>query len=403
MAALFPDAYMHIGGDENNGKHWNANASIKAFMAKNKLADAHALQAYFNQRLMKILKKYGKRMVGWDEILHPDLPKDSVVQSWRGQASLAESARRGYSGILSNGYYIDLGYKTTDHYLVDPLPPTVNLSPEEAKRVLGGEACMWAEWITPDTIDSRIWPRTAAIAERFWSPGSVRDVPDMYRRLGAISLQLEDVGLQHESMAPVMLRRIAGTHSIQPLALLASVVEPVKGYQRGRQKPGTQFTPLTQLVDVARPDSMMAMLLGYGVDELVGDAPRFGLRKTDVLNALQEFRNIRPAIDRLIDGAPALQEAAPLAADLSALGGIGVEAISYLSSGEAATAEWRDAALARIDQAAKPKAAVELVIILPLRKLVVAAAELSQLPALGPRAWIARVDTLSAPPPPPRK
>ena len=403
MAGLFPDAYMHIGGDENNGKQWSANAAIKAFMAKNNLADAHALQAYFNQRLTKILKKYGKRMVGWDEILHPDLPKDAVVQSWRGQASLADSARKGYSGILSSGYYIDLGYKTTDHYLVDPLPSTVSLTAEEAKRVLGGEACMWAEWVTPETIDSRIWPRTAAIAERFWSPADVRDVNDMYRRLAAVSLQLEDLGLRHESMAPVLLRRMAGTHSIGPLSVLASVVEPVKGYQRGRVRPTTQFTPLTRLADAARPDSMMGMMLRIGVDELLADAPRFRTRKPELASAFQEFRDIRPAIDRLIDEAPVLQEAAPLAADLSSLGTLGIEALSYLASGIAPTADWREVALSRIDQAARPRADVELAIIIPMRKLVIAAAELGQLAELGPRAWIARVEALAAPPPPVKK
>jgi hypothetical protein len=127
------------------------------------------LQA-FNQRLLRILQKHRKRMVGWDEILHPDLPKDAVVQSWRGQASLAEGARLGYQGILSNGYYIDLIHPTWRHYAVDPLPAGHALSAEEASRVLGGEATMWAEWVTPETVDSRSG-RARAHAERFWSPG----------------------------------------------------------------------------------------------------------------------------------------------------------------------------------------------------------------------------------------
>jgi len=399
MAALFPDAYMHIGGDENNGKHWNANESIKAFMAKNKLADAHALQAYFNQRLTKILTKYGKKMVGWDEILHPDLPKTAMIQSWRGQASLAESAKMGYTGILSNGYYIDLMYKTTDHYLVDPLPPTLALTPDEARRVMGGEACMWAEWVTPETVDSRIWPRTAAIAERFWSPGTVRDVNDMYRRLGSISLQLEDLGLRHESMAPVMLRRMAGTHNIAQLALLASAVEPVKGYRRGSSKPGTQLSPLTGFVDAARPDSAVALMLRVGVDELLMDAPRFALRKAELTSTFESFRSIRPAIDRVIDQAPMLQEIAPVAADLAGLGSLGLEALSYLSTGTLPPADWRDAAIAKIDQAARPHAAVEIAIVPSMRKLVIAAAEVPQLAQLGPKAWVAKIEALAAPPP----
>ena len=96
MAELFPDEYIHIGGDENNGKQWKANPRIQEFMLKHGLKDAPALQAYFNQRVLKILQKHGKKMIGWDEVLTPDLPKDVVVQSWRGTKSLADGAKRGY-------------------------------------------------------------------------------------------------------------------------------------------------------------------------------------------------------------------------------------------------------------------------------------------------------------------
>ncbi len=403
MAALFPDAYVHIGGDENNGKHWNANPAIKAFMAKNKLADAHALQAYFNKRLAQILKKYGKKMVGWDEILHPDLPKDIVVQSWRGQDSLAAGARQGYAGILSNGYYLDLSYPTSQHYLVDPLPAGSTLSAEEASRVLGGEACMWAEWVSPETVDSRIWPRLAAIAERLWSPALVRDVADMYRRLVPVTLQLEDLGLQHESHTPVMLRRMANTHQIGPLATLVAAVEPVKGYQRGRQTPSTQFTPFTRVVDASHPDNLAALRFRVFVDELLTDAPAFRDRRTEVAMALDEWRDFRPVFDRMIDQAPVLREVSPIATDLAAMGVLGLDAMSYLATGVAPPAGWRETSLASIDRASVPRADVELVVVLPLRKLVVAAAELPQLGTLAPRDWKARVDTLAAPPPPPRR
>jgi hexosaminidase len=163
MAALFPDDYLHIGGDENEGKQWDRNPAIQDYMKKKGIKDNHALQAYFNTRLLKILQKHGKKMIGWDEILQPELPKDVVIHSWRGTAALAEAARKGYDGILSNGYYIDLIQPASQHYVADPLPADSTLTPAEAKHVLGGEATMWAEWVTPETIDSRIWPRTAAI------------------------------------------------------------------------------------------------------------------------------------------------------------------------------------------------------------------------------------------------
>src|SRR5829696_8870054 len=155
MAALFTDAYMHIGGDENEGKQWDRNPAIQAFMKSKGIKDNHALQAYFNTRLLKILQKNGKKMIGWDEILQPELPKDIVIHSWRGTAALAEAARKGYDGILSNGFYIDLAHPASAHYTPDPLPADSTLTPEEARHVLGGEATMWAEWVTHETIDSR--------------------------------------------------------------------------------------------------------------------------------------------------------------------------------------------------------------------------------------------------------
>src|SRR6266404_4705612 len=216
MAQLFPDEYLHIGGDENEGHQWNNNARIQAFMKAKGIKDNHALQAYFNQRVSKIIQRLGKKMIGWDEILHPDLPKDTVIHSWRGPASLAEAARKGYDGILSSGFYIDLMYPASRHYKVDPVASDSTLSESELAHILGGEATMWGEWVSPETIDSRIWPRTAAIAERLWSPRDVTDVDDMYRRLEAVSLQLEELGLTHEKNVDMMLRRLTRTKEIGP-------------------------------------------------------------------------------------------------------------------------------------------------------------------------------------------
>src|SRR5437016_6199264 len=187
MAALFPDEYMHIGGDENEGKQWDRNPQIQAFMKEKGIKDNHALQAYFNQRVLKILQKHHKKTIGWEEILHPGLPKDAVIHSWRGPASLADAARKGYNGILSAGYYIDLMFPASQHYLADPIPENTTLTAEEAKRILGGAARMWGEWVSPETIDSRIWPRTAAIAERLWSPLNVTKIDEMSRRMACIS------------------------------------------------------------------------------------------------------------------------------------------------------------------------------------------------------------------------
>ena len=398
MAALFPDEYIHIGGDENEGKQWDRNPQIQAFMKAKGIPDNHALQAYFNQRLLKILTKHGKRMMGWDEILHPDLPKNAVIQSWRGPQGLAAAASQGYDVILSNGYYIDLMFPASQHYAVDPLPADTKLTPEQAAHVLGGEATMWGEYVGPDTIDSRIWPRTAAIAERLWSPRTVTDVGDMYRRLGVVSLQLEELGLTHEKNVAMLLRRLVGGEQIGPLATLVSVVEPVKEYRRGQQHPTTMLSPLTSVVDAARPDSTEARRFEAMVDGLLSDAPRFHMYQESIQSTLSDWRDVRPALDVTIESSPVLREAEPLAKNLSDLGMAGLEAMSYLSAGVAPAPGWLEAKLALLDEAAKPKAAVEFAVISSVKQLVLAAAELPQLKTMTAREWRARVKSLAAQP-----
>jgi len=269
MAALFPDAYMHIGGDENEGKQWTANQNIQAFMREKGIKDNHQLQTYFNTRILKFLQKNGKIMMGWDEIFQPALPKDVVIHSWRGQKALAEAAKQGFQGVLSNGYYIDLAFPASQHYVVDPVPSDTTLSGEEQKRVLGGEATMWSEWVSPETIDSRIWPRTAAIAERLWSPQNVNDVDDMYRRLAMIENQLEELGLTHQRNQRVLLRRLARGEDTSALESLVSIIEPVKEYRRYQLRPQTMLSPLTGLIDAAQPDAKGARAFNRAIDQLL--------------------------------------------------------------------------------------------------------------------------------------
>jgi hexosaminidase len=398
MAALFPDSYLHIGGDENEGKQWDRNPRIQAFMKEKGIKDNHALQTYFNKRLLTILKRHGKTMMGWDEIFQPDLPQEVVIHSWRGPAALAEAAKKGYKGVLSAGYYIDLIFPTSQHYAVDPIPAGSTLTDAEAAHVLGGEATMWSEWVSPETIDSRIWPRTAAIAERLWSPRETTDVEDMYRRLSVVSLRLEELGLTHEKNQALMLRRLAGGRDIAPLQTLVSVVEPVKEYRRYQQRPQTMLSPLTGLIDAARPDAEAARRFSAQVEGLLSDAPRFDAHAQQVRTTLMQWMSAAPELEAMIDRSPALHEARPLAKDLAELGATGLEALSYISRGVAPAAEWRDARLAALERIAKPKAALEFPVIPSVRQLVFAASEISRLKQLTPADWRAQIKTLSTPP-----
>ena len=366
MARLFPDEYMHIGGDEVGGKAWDTNPEIRAFMRRKKIKDDHALQAYFNRRILAILKKHHKKMEGWDEILQPELPKNVVIQSWRGQKSLADAVKQGYQGILSSGYYLDHIRPASYHYLIDPIAnETGDLTPEQQKRILGGEACMWGEYVDPETIDSRIWPRTAAIAERLWSPSDVKDVPDMYRRLEALGHWLDTVGLTHNSNYLPMLRRLAGSAPVEPLEVLADVCEPVKNYSRGREIQYTTFTPLNRLVDAVRPESMaahdFAALVDRGADPAV-------LRPWLTL-----WRDNDAKLEPVIAQSFLLAGTVSLSQDLSTLGSIGLQALDYRASGKPAPREWVQQQLAVIQNAKKPRVEVLLMIADPIAKLVSAA------------------------------
>jgi hexosaminidase len=372
MAGLFPDPYLHIGGDEVEGHQWDANPAIQAFKKKNRLADNNALQAYFNRRLLQVLTKYHKKMVGWDEIFQPELPKDIVIQSWRGPQSLVEAAQKGYQGILSNGYYIDLGYPAETHYLNDPLPADSPLDVRQKALVLGGEATMWSELVTAETIDSRIWPRTAAIAERLWSPASVRNVDDLYRRLGEISIELEELGLLHLKNQEMFLRRLAGGTPVGPLKVLAEAVEPLKGYKRHDQAAYTSLSPFTRFVDACVPESLSAREFGKKVDLFVaGKDPRTG---AEVRKNLSAWKDNHALVLPLLASSPALREVEPLSLGLARACGVGIEALDHLLKDESQTTAWAEARLKVLADASEPAAHAELAVVKAISKLVEACA-----------------------------
>jgi hexosaminidase len=374
MTTLFPDAYWHIGGDENPGRQWNANPAIQAFMRKQGLKDAAALQAYFNQRLARILQKHGKRMVGWDEIMRDDLPKNTVVQSWRGQVSLDAGAKQGFSGILSAGYYLDAMTTAGAHYAVDPLPATSGLDAAQAARILGGEACMWGELITPDSIDSRIWPRTAAIAERLWSPREAKDVNDLYRRLAVVRVQLEETGAQHLTGPDRMLRRLAGTEAIEPLRELLRWVEPVSLGERQRTSRATQLTALSALGDIATPDVPARHDFAGLVSRALRDSPGREADRAALRAAFERWRALPEQLARLVQTAPQVHDADGVAADLAALGAAGEQALSYLAQGAAPPAEWSATQGPLLDQAARAKGLLRIAVVDAMRTLLMAAA-----------------------------
>src|ERR1700751_216560 len=374
MAKLFPDAYFHIGGDEVDGKQWNGNPKIQEFIHAHGMKNNQDLQAYFNQRLERIVSKNHKIMVGWDEILHPDLPKNIVVQSWRGQQSLAVAAQQGYRGLLSYGYYLHLMWPAARHYAVDPMSgAAATLTPEQKQLILGGESCQWAEWVTPENVDSHIWPRNAVIAERLWSPQEVVDVNSMYTRLRAVSLELESLGLAHISARDRMLQRMAGTADVAPLRVLADVVGPVKDYDRWseEQKGPIDFhMPLNHLIDAAYPESDTARQFADLVQQFIHSGYKDQAAEVQIRTWLLLWRGNDAKAHGLLESSSLLEEDVPISQNLAMLGAAGLQALDYLDKSQPEPDLWKSKKAAVIGQAKKPVAGLLLQVTAPVEQLV---------------------------------
>ncbi|WP_046245180.1 beta-N-acetylhexosaminidase [Hymenobacter terrenus] len=386
MTALFPDPYFHIGGDENDGRQWRRNPRIAAYMkahkmlkADGKTVDKHQLQTYFNRRVLAMVQKRGKIMVGWDEILGPDLPQAAVIQSWRGKKGLNDAAKLGHPVLLSNGYYIDLNYSAASHYDADPLPADTPLSAAEQKLVLGGEATMWAEFADSVIVDSRIWPRAAAVAERLWSPqAATQNVPDMYHRLAAVSAGLETLGLRHRRAPEMLLRQLAGAADVAPLRTLAEVIEPVKEYKRHFQGFAyTTQTPLNRLVDAAPAESEVARRFGLLVDSVLAAGPAAPGRSAAVARQfaalrvqLLQWQSNDTRLQPVMALHPTLREYRPLSVQLEAIATVLLERLTQLQTKQSPSAEWLTTAKATLDIVQKPVGQAELAIMPAARRLI---------------------------------
>jgi hexosaminidase len=325
MAALFPDRYFHIGGDEVEDK------------------GARELQAGFNRRVQALLKKHGKTMVGWDEVLQPGLDDGTVIQSWRGPAALAEAARKGYRGILSYGYYLDHLKPAAFHYAVQP--------PDDS---LGGEACMWAEYVSAETVDSRIWPRMAAIAERFWSAREVTDVNSMYARMEAVSRVLDWTGAQHRAGYQRMLDGLGG--NAEALRVLADASEATGIEVRRDARKYTSLVAMNRFVDAVRPESESVRRLELAARSL-DRAARAELRA-----AFHQWAEVEARVEP--------GELKALAANLAQAGRAGLRALECFESGRREPAGWVEEQRAALAAMEKPNAEVVLAAVRPVRVLL---------------------------------
>jgi len=325
VCPLFSGNYFHIGGDENEGKDWDSNPKIQEFKKKNNFANNHELQTYFTMQLIPMLKKHNKTLMGWEEIMTKNLSKDAIIHSWRGAnegiaagQSLVNAVRNGYKTVLSNGYYIDLMQGVESHYLNDPMPKNITLTAEEKARILGGEAPMWSELATPTTIDSRIWPRTAAIAERLWSNENITDMTSLRKRMSVISLQLEELGITHIRNKEVLLRNISNNQTNTALEDFSNICEPLKVYSRNNE--GTEYktySPFTLFADACTPDAKDALGFDAAVNHYLKN--KNSENQLLVTDYLKKWINVNAKLIELSSNAPLIQPLLPLSKSLSDL------------------------------------------------------------------------------------
>jgi hexosaminidase len=325
VCPLFSGNYFHIGGDENEGKDWDSNPKIQEFKKKNNFANNHELQTYFTMQLIPMLKKHNKTLMGWEEIMTQNLSKDAIIHSWKGTnegvptgQSLANAVKNGYKTVLSNGYYIDLMLGVDNHYSNDPMPKNRTFTAEEKARILGGEATMWSELVTPTTIDSRIWPRTAAIAERLWSNENVTDLASLRKRMSTISLQLEELGITHIRNKEVLLRNISNNQKNTALEDFSNICEPLKVYSRNNE--GTEYktySPFTLFADACSADASDALGFDAAVTNYLGN--QNSENQILVTDYLKKWININSNLMDLSSNAPLIQPILPLSKSLSDL------------------------------------------------------------------------------------
>jgi len=205
---LFPSELIHVGGDEAPKGRWETCPKCQARMRAEGLEDEEELQSWFIERLGPFVESRGKRIIGWDEILQGGLPAGAAVMSWRGIEGGIAAAQSGHDVVMSptSHCYFDYTYERIDTrhaYAYEPVPEELDAA--QGRHILGVQANFWSHINRePDEVDTQIFPRLLAIAERGWSPEGARSWEDFRRRVEAHLPRLRAMGIRYHEDAAVM-------------------------------------------------------------------------------------------------------------------------------------------------------------------------------------------------------
>lgn len=212
VADLFPNKYIHIGGDEAYKGFWEKCPKCQQRMQTEHLKDVHELQSWFVKRMEKMLLSKNKKLIGWDEILEGGLAPEATVMSWRGMQGGITAARMNHHVVMTpwDFVYLDLYQgeisaepptygmcRLSDSYNYDPVPDSV-----DEKYILGGQGNLWTESVnTLRHAQYMTWPRSLALAEVYWSPKSKRNWDDFINRLEAQYPRLDAADIKYARSA----------------------------------------------------------------------------------------------------------------------------------------------------------------------------------------------------------
>ena len=305
---VFPDEYVHIGGDEVDPLWWNRSEAVQAWAASRGLRSVRDIQADFTLTMVKFIESCNRKVVVWDEALHETLPRSVVVQAWRGMPARDLAVVGGYQTIVSSPYYLDLNYHAETHYGFWP-----SMSPSEWKSqaermenddvlehvrdgvkwhqsfgefphipersggcILGGEACMWSELVTDELLLRRVWTRMPSIAERFWIDSSAKGESTVSERLDASLSRLRTLGYPDIVSSPPI-------HECQELQPLFEMLEPVKWYARMLTTSGTEARAQGEQIESNERPYNAQTMLDRIVDKLPSDSPEVRRCRSDIL------------------------------------------------------------------------------------------------------------------------
>ena len=231
---LFPSKVIHLGGDECPRTRWKTCPNCQARIKSEGLANEDALQNYFTRRMMKFLADHGRRMQGWNEIMHGGkLPPEVIVHQWNDPKVSVAAAKDGNDVVdsLTTYCYFDYDYNTTPLakvYKFDPMPE--GLTDEQAKHILGGQANLWTEWKPTELGDDQFtWPRMIAMAEVLWSPKDGRDFEDFQARMEAKHYdRLANMGLGAKDTPKEQIKAFLETPGRQDLGKSAGSWSPAQ-------------------------------------------------------------------------------------------------------------------------------------------------------------------------------